>query len=67
MLSGNIVGCTASNGGGVFVDKAGEFEMSGGSIVGCTAQKENGMPMAEVFLITERPNCPEVRKFGIAE
>ena len=47
MNGGNIVGCTAEKGGGVYVQNGTsgvetQFTMNGGSIVGCTASKEGG-------------------------
>ena len=49
MTGGNIVGCTASAGGGVYVHEPGEsnssstFTLDGGSIVGCTATSGGGV------------------------
>lgn len=40
MTGGNIVGCTASSGGGV--DVSGTFTMTGGSIAGCVAAHASG-------------------------
>ena len=40
MNGGNIVGCTASDGGGVYV--LGAFTMNGGSITGCVAEECGG-------------------------
>lgn len=40
MEGGNIVGCTASDGGGVYV--LGTFTMNGGSITGCVAENRGG-------------------------
>ena len=44
MEGGNIVGCTAMQGGGVYVE--GDFSMTGGSIVDCTAMQGGGVYMA---------------------
>ena len=41
MRGGNIVGCTAREGGGVHVEAGGRFEMSAGTITGCVAQTAN--------------------------
>ena len=41
MRGGNIVGCTAREGGGVHVEDGGRFEMSAGTITGCVAQTAN--------------------------
>ena len=40
MTGGNIVGCTAHAGGGVYVE--GTFTMTGGSIAGCVAARGSG-------------------------
>jgi hypothetical protein len=38
MTGGNIIGCSATYGGGVHIDgESGQFSMSGGSIAGCVA------------------------------
>ena len=38
MIGGNIIGCSATYGGGVHIDgESGQFSMSGGSIAGCVA------------------------------
>lgn len=43
MSGGNIIGCTANYGGGVYVgDTNANFTMSGGSIIGCAASFEGG-------------------------
>ena len=48
MTGGNIAGCTAHDGGGVYLNglngtvKQTSFTMSGGSIVGCTASRMEG-------------------------
>ena len=47
MTGGNIVGCSATDGGGVCIDselngKQGQFSMSGGSIIGCVASGGGG-------------------------
>ena len=44
MEGGNIVGCSAVYGGGVYVE--GEFVMTGGSIIGCAADCGGGVYMA---------------------
>ena len=41
MRGGNIVGCTAREGGGVHVEDGGRFEMSAGTVTGCVAQSAN--------------------------
>ena len=41
MRGGNIVGCTAREGGGIYVEDGGRFEMSAGTITGCVAQTAN--------------------------
>ena len=41
MRGGNIVGCTAREGGGIYVEDGGRFEMSAGTITGCVAQSAN--------------------------
>ena len=45
MEGGNIVGCSAVYGGGVYV--AGEFVMTGGSIIGCAADRGGGVYMRD--------------------
>lgn len=45
MEGGNIVGCSAVYGGGVYV--AGEFVMTGGSIIGCAADRGGGVCMMD--------------------
>ena len=45
MEGGNIVGCSAVYGGGVYV--AGEFVMTGGSIIGCAADRGGGVCMRD--------------------
>ena len=45
MEGGNIVGCSAVYGGGVYV--AGEFVMIGGSIIGCAADRGGGVYMRD--------------------
>ena len=46
MKGGSIVGCSATNGGGVCMDpptgQASQFSMSGGSIAGCVASDDGG-------------------------
>ena len=47
MTGGNIVGCSATNGGGVCIDselngEQGQFSMSGGNIIGCVASGGGG-------------------------
>ena len=48
MTGGNIVGCSATDGGGVCIDselsgKHGQFSMTGGSIIGCVAASGGGV------------------------
>ena len=48
MTGGNIVGCSATDGGGVCIDselngKQGQFSMSGGNIIGCVASGGGGV------------------------
>ena len=45
MEGGNIVGCSAVYGGGVYVE--GEFVMTGGSIIGCAADRGGGVYMRD--------------------
>ena len=45
MEGGNIVGCTAMQGGGVYVE--GDFSMTGGSIIGCAADRGGGVYMSD--------------------
>ena len=45
MEGGNIVGCSAVYGGGVYVE--GEFVMTGGSIIGCAADCGGGVCMMD--------------------
>ena len=45
MEGGNIVGCSAVYGGGVYVE--GEFVMTGGSIIGCAADRGGGVYMKD--------------------
>lgn len=45
MEGGNIVGCSAVYGGGVYVE--GEFVMTGGSIIGCAANRGGGVYMRD--------------------
>ena len=52
MEGGNIVGCSAVYGGGVYLDSsansnAGTFTMNGGSIIGCTAGMGGGVYMRD--------------------
>lgn len=43
MTGGNIIGCSATYGGGVHIDgESGKFSMSGGSIAGCVASNSGG-------------------------
>lgn len=43
MTGGNIIGCSATYGGGVHIDgESGQFSMSGGSIAGCVASDGGG-------------------------
>ena len=43
MTGGNIIGCSATYGGGVHIDgESGKFSMSGGSIAGCVASTIGG-------------------------
>ena len=43
MTGGNIIGCSATYGGGVHIDgESGQFSMSGGSIAGCVASNSGG-------------------------
>ncbi|QOW60234.1 hypothetical protein [Treponema pedis] len=42
MQDSTIQGCSAQEGGGVFVNTGGTFTMTGGSIQGCTASKNGG-------------------------
>ena len=47
MTGGNIVGCSATDGGGVCIDSVlngehGQFSMTGGSIIGCVADSGGG-------------------------
>ncbi len=46
MTGGSIVGCSATNGGGVCIDpqtgQTGQFSMTGGSIIGCVATGGGG-------------------------
>ena len=50
MRGGNIVGCTARQGGGIYVEAGGRFEMSAGTITGCTAGQEEGKTANGVFI-----------------
>ena len=50
MRGGNIVGCTAREGGGIYVEDGGRFEMSAGTITGCTAGQEEGKTANGVFI-----------------
>ena len=50
MRGGNIVGCTAREGGGVHVEDGGRFEMSAGTITGCVAGQEEGKTANGVFI-----------------
>ena len=50
MRGGNIVGCTARQGGGIYVEDGGRFEMSAGTITGCTAGQEEGKTANGVFI-----------------
>ena len=50
MRGGNIVGCTAREGGGVHVEAGGRFKMSAGTITGCTAGQEEGKTANGVFI-----------------
>ena len=48
MTGGNIIGCSAEYGGGVWIypkqdNKQGQFSMSGGSIIGCSAESGGGV------------------------
>lgn len=45
MEGGNIVGCSAVYGGGVYVE--GDFSMTGGSIIGCAADRGGGVCMMD--------------------
>ena len=43
ITGGNIIGCSATYGGGVHIDgESGKFSMSGGSIAGCVASNSGG-------------------------
>ena len=46
MEGGNIVGCAAEAGGGVYASFYGDFTMSGGSIRGCVAKAGGGVCLA---------------------
>ena len=46
MTGGNIVGCAAAAGGGVYASFYGDFTMSGGSIRGCVAKAGGGVCLA---------------------
>ena len=46
MTGGNIVGCAAMAGGGVYASFYGDFTMSGGSIRGCVATAGGGVCLA---------------------
>ena len=46
MKGGNIVGCAAEAGGGVYASFYGDFTMSGGSIRGCVAKAGGGVCLA---------------------
>ena len=43
MTGGSIVGCSADEGGGVYVNDKGKFTMSGGRIEGCSAGSGGGV------------------------
>lgn len=45
MAGGNIVGCSAVYGGGVYVES--NFSMTGGSIIGCAADRGGGVYMRD--------------------